>query len=403
MHPVEFALPSHDEDALALLRKAVDDFQKSHRNIPINLMELPWTTAWSDLVRVALYKDGAEISEVGSTWVGSFVGMDALRPYTPLEISKIGGAAAFLSSAWQNGSLIGNEELWAVPWLSDTRVIFYWRDMFEHAGIDEVAAFQSFEKTDETLARLQSHGIATPWAVTTRRTANTLYNISSWVWGAGGDFMSADGKRMRVAEPEARAGIARYYSLYRYMPQSSEPIDGIATFEHFLNQNVAAIVSGPWFLKWLRRRDVPPYTLSRIGVSLLPGPSFVGGTNLAIWKHVAYDHIQTVSELARYLVTSPALLDFYHQSGLLPARRDLLAQPPFSTDPHYQKIIEALEAGRPHSRIATWGLVEDRLVTTLAQIWNEVRADPLQNLAALVERNMAPLAQRLDAILLGRD
>ena len=145
-------------------------------------------------------------------------------------------------------------QLWAVPWLSDTRVIFYWRDMFEHAGIDEAGAFQSFERMDETLARLQSHGIATPWAVTTRRTANTLYNISSWVWGAGGDFMSADGKRMLVAEPEARAGMTHYYSLYRYMPQHSEPMDGIATFELFLNQNVAAIVSGPWFLKWLRRR-----------------------------------------------------------------------------------------------------------------------------------------------------
>lgn len=403
MNPIEFALPSHDEDALALLRQAVDDFQKSHRNIPINLTELPWTTAWSDLVRVALYKDGAEISEVGSTWVGSFVGMDALRPYTPLEISKIGGTAAFLSSAWQNGSLIGDEELWAVPWLSDTRVIFYWRDMFEHAGIiDEATAFQSFEKTDETLARLQSHGIATPWAVTTRRTANTLYNIFSWVWGAGGDFMSDDGQRMLVAEPEARAGITHYYSLYRYMPQSSEPMDGIATFDLFLNHNVAAMVSGPWFLKWLRQRGVPPYTLSRIGVSLLPGPSFVGGTNLAIWKHVAYDHDQIVAELARYLVTSPALLDFYHQSGLLPARRDLLAQPPFSTDSHYQKIIEALETGRPHARIAMWGLVEDRLVSTLALLWNEVRADPTQDIAALVESHMAPLAQRLDATLAGR-
>ena len=106
MHPLEFTLPSHDEDALIILRQAVEDFRKSHRNLPINFTELPWTTAWSDLVRVALYKDGAEVSEVGSTWVGSFVGMDALRPYTSLDISRVGRAAAFLPSAWQNGSLI---------------------------------------------------------------------------------------------------------------------------------------------------------------------------------------------------------------------------------------------------------------------------------------------------------
>ena len=91
MHPIEFTLNSHDEDALTSLRQAVEDFQKSHRNVPINLTELSWLTAWSDLVRVALYKDGTDVSEVGTTWVGSFVGMDVLRPYTLPEISKAGG------------------------------------------------------------------------------------------------------------------------------------------------------------------------------------------------------------------------------------------------------------------------------------------------------------------------
>jgi ABC-type glycerol-3-phosphate transport system substrate-binding protein len=218
----------------------------------------------------------------------------------------------------------------------------------------------------------------------------------------GGDFMSADGKRVLVAEPEARAGMTHYFRLYRYRPPRSAPLDGIEAFELFQNQSVAAILSGPWFLSWLRRRGMPPYTLSRIGVALLPGPSFVGGTNLVIWKHVGADHEQLASELVRYLVTNPALLDFYHLAGLLPVRRDLLAQPPFNTDPHYQKIIEALNTGRPHSRIAMWRLVEDRLVTTLAHLWHEVRADPTQDIAALIEQNIVPLAQRLEATLTGR-
>jgi multiple sugar transport system substrate-binding protein len=402
MHPLDFTFPFHDEEASPILRQFLEEFGRERRDMQINATEVSWDNMWGDLVRIALYKDGAEVSEVGSTWVGSFVGMDALRPYTLPEIARVGGAAAFIPSVWQNGSLIGDNTMWAIPWLSGPRVIFYWRDMFEHAGLDEATAFQSFEQMEETLARLQAHGFSTPWAVTTRRTANTVYNISSWVWGAGGDFISADGKRALVAEPEVRAGLAHYFRLYRYMPQRSEPLDGIATFELFQNQTVAAILSGPWFLGWLRRRGMPPYTLSRIGVALLPGPSFIGGTNLVIWKHVAVDHEKMATELVRQLVTSPALLDFYHLAGLLPARRDLLARPPFSTDPHYQKIIEALLAGRPHSRVTMWGFVEDRLATLLAQIWSEVRADPTQDIAALIESYMAPLAQRLDATLAGR-
>jgi multiple sugar transport system substrate-binding protein len=400
--PIEFSQPSHGDTALAVLRRAVEEFQRSHRNIPINFTLLPWMTAWSEMVRVALYRDGAEVSEIGSTWVGSFVGMDALRPFTNAEITRVGRAVAFLPSAWQNGQLIGDDTMWALPWLSDTRVIFYWRDLFERAGIDEAGPFLSFEKTEETLSRLQASGIATPWAVTTRRTANTLYNVASWVWGAGGDFMSADGKRMQIAEPAACAGLTQYFSLYRYMPQHSEPMEGMDTFRLFLDQRVAAIVSGPWLLTWLRQGGVAPDIVSRIGVALLPGPSFVGGTNLAIWRHVAVDHEQLASELVHYLVTSPTLLEFYSLAALLPARRDLLAQPLFSSDPRYQKIIEALEAGRTYSRITMWGLVEDRLTAVLAQIWSQVRADPAQDIAALVEETMKPLTLRLDETLTGR-
>jgi multiple sugar transport system substrate-binding protein len=400
-HPIEFSQPSHDENAQVILRRAVEEFQKSHRNIPVQLTTLPWTSAWSEMVRVALYKDGAEISEIGSTWVGSFVGMDALRPFTATEITRV-GRTAFLPSAWENGQLIGDETVWAIPWLSDTRVIFYWRDIFERAGIDEAGPFLSFEKVEETLARLQSAGVATPWAVTTRRTANTLYNVASWVWGAGGDFMSADGKLMQIAEPAACTGLAQYFGLYRYMPQQREPIDGIATFDLFLDQRVAAIVSGPWFLRWLREHNATSTTLSRIGIALLPGPSFVGGTNLAIWRHVAIDHEQIASDLVYYLVTSSALQGYYHAAGLLPARRDLLAVPPFNSDLHYQKIIEALEAGRSCSRITMWGLVEDRLIAALAQIWDQVRVDPAQDIAALVEQTMDPLTLRLNETLVGR-
>jgi ABC-type glycerol-3-phosphate transport system substrate-binding protein len=186
------------------------------------------------------------------------------------------------------------------------------------------------------------------------------------------------------------------------MPQQCEALNSEAVFELFQNQSVAATISGSWFLKWLQQHGMPPYTLSRIGVAPLPGPSFVGSTELAIWKHVPYGHERLVVDLVHYLVTSPALLDYYHHAGLLPARRDLLAQPPFSTDPRYQKIIEALATGRTHPRIAMWGLVEDRLVNLLANLWDEVRADPAQDIAALVERNVVLLAERLAATLAGR-
>jgi multiple sugar transport system substrate-binding protein len=383
------------------LRERLESFRQTHRNIELPITVLPWDTAWSDLVRIALYKDGADLSEVGTTWLGSFVGMDALRPFTLPELSKLGGAAAFLPASWQNGSLIGDQAQWGIPWLADTRVIFYWREMFEQAGIDEASAFHSFAQMQDTLARLQANGISTPWAVPTRNTHNTLYNIASWVWAAGGDFVTPDSAHIAINQADAKAGMQAYFDLYRFMPQQTAPMDGFQTIRLFEEQRLAAVMSGPWFLGTMGVHGMTPDTLARIGVALPPGPSFVGGTMLAIWKHLPHGLDQTAIDLIRYLVTDVVWQDYYFRSGMLPARLDLLAQPPFSTDPHYQVITRALQQGRTHARLPMWGLIEERLTTALAQIWNEVRAAPQQDVAALIGKYIDPLAQRLEATLTG--
>jgi multiple sugar transport system substrate-binding protein len=401
MASLELSFHSHADDNAEQIRSRLDGFRRTHRNIDLPITVLPWDTAWSELVRIALYKDGADVSEIGTTWLASFVGMDALRPFTLPELARMGGEAAFLPASWQNGSLIGDQSQWGIPWLADTRVIFYWRDMLEHAGIDEATAFQSFDQMQNTLARLQANGIPTPWAVTTRNTHNTLYNIASWVWAAGGDFVTADGAHIALDEAATRAGLQAYFDLYRFMPQSAAPMDGVQTFELFQAQRTAALMSGPWFLSTLRQQGVSPYTLARIGIALPPGPSFVGGTTLAIWKHLRHDQAQTAVDLIRYLVTDPAWLDFYLQSGMLPARLDLLARPAFGDDPHYQMMIQSLQRGRTHARLAMWGLIEERLTATLAQIWHEIRGNPAQDTAALISKYINPLAQRLEATLTG--
>jgi len=46
---------------------------------------------------MGLYRHGADVSDFGSTWIGDFFAMDALRPFTPGEIAALGGGNAFVS------------------------------------------------------------------------------------------------------------------------------------------------------------------------------------------------------------------------------------------------------------------------------------------------------------------
>jgi hypothetical protein len=101
---IELTIPISNPATPDFLREAVADFARK-RNRPVEITGKPWNVAWQDLVKVALYKTGADVSGVGTTWIGSFVGMDALRPFSRSEIASLGGEAAYFTSAWQASQL----------------------------------------------------------------------------------------------------------------------------------------------------------------------------------------------------------------------------------------------------------------------------------------------------------
>ncbi len=397
MHPrLDLSLASHLPNAIQSLRQVIRRYEQS-RHSSVQLAVFDWDTIWKDLVNIGIYKRGADLSEIGTTWIGSFVSMNTLRPFKAAEIAQLGGEQAFLPSAWHTTSLVGDVHVWAIPFLSDVRVIFFWRDMLEEAGVDEATAFASFKGMEAAFKRLKKI-IPTPWAVPTDiSTQDTLHNALSWVWAVGGDFVSPDGRKTRFAEPEARAALKAYFSLHRFMPKGVHPLSGDQTVELFCQRQVAAILCGPWLLTYLRGRAELSDQVVKVGIALPPGPSFVGGSNLIIWKHTRYE--TECIELIRHLISPQAQIEFSPASGLLPVRMEALADPVYTADPHYKVLVEALQKGRVPTAFPLWGMVEDKLSTSFAQVWSEIYACPGDSLDTILSRHLEGLARRLDLML----
>lgn len=365
----------------------------------MELTVLEWDTIWKELVNIGIYKRGADVSEVGTTWMGSLISMNALRAFKPSEVAQIGGERAFIPASWQTTSLIGNERVLAIPFLSDVRVIFYWRDMLEKAGVAESTAFSSFEGMEETFNRLQGV-VAAPWALTTDlSTHDTLYSASSWIWAVGGDFISSDWRKTQFSMPLVRAALKTFFGLHRFMPQVGQPMNGDQVVDLFKQRQVAAILGGPWILTNLRSQAQFAGLLPQLGIALPPGPSFVGGMNLVVWGHTF--HEQECIELIRHLVAPKAQLEYCPFIGLMPARLEALADPFYSADPEYQVLVEALHKGRVSTGFPLWGMVEDKLSTSFAQIWSDIFTHPADSLDEILSGNLNLLARRLDVMLGG--
>jgi multiple sugar transport system substrate-binding protein len=393
---IDLTLAGHRPAFLQVLRQMIQAYEQAHRN-RVQIRSFDWDTIWKEMANIGIYKRGADLSEVGTTWIGSFVSMNALRAFKPDEIEQVGGECVFLPTAWQTTSLVGDGRVWAIPFLSDVRVIFYWRNMLEKAGVEEAGAFTSFDAIEETLSRLKKI-ITAPWAVPTDvSTQDTLHNASSWVWAVGGNFVSADGRKVGFAQPAVLAALKAYFGLHRFMPQKKHPLSGERVVELFCQRKTAAILSGPWLIPYLRAQASFAGQEAKIGIALPPGPSFVGGTNLIVWKHARYE--TECIELICQLIEPQAQIQFCNVTGLLPVRMEALADPFYTSDPFNRVLVEALQNGRIPTQFALWGMVEDKLSTSFAQVWADIFTRPGGNLEAILARHLEGLARRLDIML----
>lgn len=375
------------------MQPLLDQF-RAETGIRVRLRLLKWDTAWSDLIKVALYGDGPDVSEIGSTWIGDFCAMEALRAFDANHINALGGVSYFLPVTWRNTHLVGDHAVWAIPWMAGARMMFYRRSLLERAQVDAERAFADAASFEDALCQLQASRVGVPWTVPTGVTHTTFLNIASWLWGAGGDFVTEDGKRTLFALPEAQRGVRAYFSLGKYLALRVRQLNALEPDTQFLNDAETALtMSGPWLFQ-----AASANLLEDLGAALPPGPSFVGGSYLVVWKHSP--QADAARQLIHFLTRPPAQIEYSQVVGLVPAAPAALDAPPFATNPFWQTAQRGLKTGRVFPITRSWGLMEDRLANALAGLWRDVLNDPSGvDLDAVIARRLEPLAKRLDLVL----
>jgi multiple sugar transport system substrate-binding protein len=377
----------------AELEKALQELA-SQTGTKVRTESLSWGNAWTELVRVALYGHGPDISEIGSTWVGDLVGMNSLHGFTQAEIESIGGEDQFLKPAWQSGKIGLDSQVWAIPWLADTRLVYYRRDLLAKAGISEAGAFATHPAMKNTLQKLVDYGAPLPFVIPTSANRMGLQTLASFVWGAGGDFIDPDGKITLLNLPQTRAGFYQYFELGKYLVPAAQNSTDTQSDAMYRANEAAVTISGPWLLH-------DPATDAKVvnnsGITFPPGVPFVGGTNLVIWKHSR--NVREALGLIRFLTSKKEQIFYSHSIGLLPVRQDVLSTPENANDPLYKALSLGFQRGHSFRMFHLWGLVEDRLTNLIGSIWQELLAHPDADLKIVIDKRLTTLARQLDLVL----
>jgi len=249
------------------------------------------------------------------------------------------------------------------------------------------------------MERLQDSGIEAPWGVWAEVPYVILHNASTWIWAAGGDIVSADGKWVLLDKPEALEGLLKYFRLCRYSPPEIDCLrpETPASLQVFANRR-AAVVMAPSLGLTTFRSAVGPDDQDLLGVAAPPGPAFVGGSYLVIWQHTR--QVEEALALIRFLTGKRAQLDHCLAVGDLPVLLEALGDSTYTADPCRQVMVDVFKTGQAHPSFYKWRDVEGVLDRAFTWLWNSLLADPDQDLEGLVRPHIEATARRL-AVTLG--
>jgi multiple sugar transport system substrate-binding protein len=371
------------------------EFQtRSH--IKVQHRYIPFDLALSEFLNFALQSQGPDVSQIGSTWLGSLTGMAALRMFRTDEVASFGGRDAFLPASWESSQLIDVEDVYAIPWFNDVRFLAYRRDLLDQARVDETKAFINAEAFEDTLARLQSAGVENVLALST--VDNIILHVAPWIWGADGAFRTLDHRHLTLTDPKTLTGIQQFYRLNRYIAATARNLSMDDCTELFCQGGAAVVLTGYKQLVKNMQKLPPDVPLEAIAIAPVPGVPVIGGSSLVIWLH-SYQEDSAV-KLVQHLVSPEVQWSLFRNGGELPARVDVLAGEPFSNDRFLQVVVHSLKTGRSFQSSRKWAVIGIHLKPAMRTLFVDLYENPDLDIKIEVARRFSDLQKSIEQSLL---
>ncbi len=381
------------------LRQLLNEFEQI-RNVKLELVHMSWEGAWPKLLTYALQGKGPDISHVGSTWVSSLVTMNALREFLPREVETLGGSQAFTGPAWQSASLQGDPRIWSIPWSSFTFVVLYRRDHLKTARIDEQQAFETPQSLLETVRKLRASGFSSPITLPSGKPfLDRVHIAASWVWGAGGNYISDDGRQAMLNDPRTREGLQAFFELYRLMSPGDHDLSYEETLTRFRTGESSVVIADCGYPMEMLRET--PQRVEVTGIHPLPGVPFVSGDNLVIWQTTRQypERERLALELTGFLVSRSAQSRFCQSLEQFPVRHDALDGLNCELAQLVPVLKETFETGRAHKAIQLWSRYEQQLGRMLDDITADVVSKPNLPVDSILEIHLSQLQHRFSLMM----
>lgn len=332
----------------AIQNEMVADFMKQNPNITVDLQYLDYSEYWDKLLTSIAGGTSPDIASLEPMRLPGYASKGALLDLTD-RLAAWGQKDDFYSGLWVSNTW--DNKIYGLPWHASDFILYYNTDLLKAAGFDappktwdelKQIALATTKNTGDPQTSVYGYvpDLTTPSGV--------MFNWVPYLWSAGGDLLSADGKSAAFNSPAGTQALDLLVALYKggAIPPSAVTGTWQDIQDLWVQGRAALYVSGPHIIA-LTKSTAPDV---HFGTALLPADqkpaAFHTGGNLVILANSK--HPDEAWKLLQFLTDAKAQRKYAEASNgiwmsSLAVRKSSYDDAFFQKFPEVQAFSQALE------------------------------------------------------------
>jgi len=367
------------------MNKILKGFHVENPGLKVEVTILDWGSGSSKMNLAAATRNGPDVVQVPSTWAASLTDIGALMPLDSI-VNIWGNPNLFISGSRETMKPKNSDSTTSLPWFLDVRPFYYREDVLNKLSIDP-STINSRDKFIEVLQKIKKSNISinnklvSPMSYPAKNDWNVVHNFASWIFSAGGSFLSEDLSKSNLLNNNTLDGIYFYldfvkngYNDYSNLDKTTAGVSN--DFDQGKTAFIGETTSKSLYLENQNFLQGSNAQIVEYGCIIPPtakkdksGIYFLGGSNLGIFKTTKLKRESLT--LLRYLTTqSDVQLKFSKMSGFLPALSETYNLPYFSENKNRKIFQKIVENGMSYPAVPFWSTIEADLTKRFNNIFN---------------------------------
>jgi multiple sugar transport system substrate-binding protein len=350
------------------LKQAARDYE-AQTGVHIQIAEFPYANLFEkELVDLSAGTGAYDLIMLDDPWFPKFATQGVLTDLMPLYQKRgasgpdedfVPSSIALCRHPYQSGSL------YALPYVGNSQLFFYRKDLFEKHNLKEPAAWTDVLAAAQKINEQEATGAPGGGKVYgyVMRAAQGNAAVADFMpifWAFGAEMFDAQG-RPQVNSPEGISALKLMLELGKYAPPGYPSFNADEVSAHLLQGTAAMSINWPAWISSFNDA-AKSKVIGKMAFTDMPGARQPGRAEIGNWLIAIPKDSRNAEAAFDFLVwaTSAEQMKRSAQRGNPPTRRSVFTDAELSAKfPSYPVQLRSLENSRPRPRTPLWNEIEN--------------------------------------------